>query len=520
MLNMDLNAVVDNDELISKIQSALSGDIAEAQVETQQENEQNEILEAMAELPEEEENINEQSASAEPNPLTSQGEITGLEISIGDELVAKHVSQQEHTDPPSPPPPAPVGEEKKEKENISSTKDESIRVALSKVEMLNNYVGELVILQTVLNQRGQHHLEDELMKKSLHQLGKLSKEIQDIAMGLRMVPIKTTMAKMTRIVRDTSKSLNKHVDLEIIGEETEIDKTVLEHLADPLVHIVRNAIDHGLESTEQRIESGKDQSGHVQIKACHEGNNLVLEVIDDGKGIDPNIIRTKAIEKGIINSQSHLSDLETINLIFHPGFSTKEQVTEVSGRGVGMDVVKTNIERLSGQVIVMSEVGKGSTFRIQLPLTLAIIEGMVVNISDERYVVPFIQVSEFLRPNKDDIHFVSGIGECLDLRGEVLPILFVEEALKQPLKEKSINTKTAIIITSGRGKYAVLVDEVVNQQQIVIKKLGREIRDQEGFMGSAILADGRPAIILDLIELFSQHKKISQHTQKAMQRTL
>ncbi len=396
----------------------------------------------------------------------------------------------------------PAAEGKKSASSKNNTEDDSIRVSLARVETLNNVVGELVIIQTVLNQH-RDEVQNPLMLKSLSQLEKLSKEIQNISMSLRMIPLKQTLQKMQRIVRDTSKALDKKVILEIIGEETEIDKTVLEHLSDPLVHIVRNAVDHGLESTEERVMSGKSEEGRVSIKAYHEGNNLVIEIRDDGKGINPKIIREKAIEKKVISANSNLTDDELVNLIFHPGFSTKAEVSEISGRGVGMDVVKTNIEKLSGEVKVVTEMGTGSVFRVVLPLTLAIIEAMVTKIGDERYIIPLGQIHESLSPTSELVHHVNGIGDCLKLRGQVIPMFKISTALQRPIKEKPVHEQIAIIVNSDERNFAVLVDDILHQQQVVIKKLGGEIKNQKGFMGSSILGDGRPAIILDLIELFS-----------------
>ena len=393
-------------------------------------------------------------------------------------------------------------ETKKVTTNKAAAEDDSIRVSLGRVEMLNNLVGELVIIQTVLNQH-REEVHNPLMLKSLSQLSKLSKEIQNISMSLRMVPLKQTLQKLQRIVRDTSKALDKQVLLEIIGDETEIDKTVLEHLADPLVHIVRNAVDHGLECTSERLSAGKPAEGHVSIKAFHEGNNLVIEVRDDGKGINPKIIREKAIEKKVISADSKLSDNELVNLIFHPGFSTKSEVSEISGRGVGMDVVKTNIEKLSGEVKVVTELGRGSVFRVVLPLTLAIIEAMVAQIGDEKYILPLGQIYESLSPTPDLVHHVNGVGDCLKLRGQVIPLFKISTALERNIKAKPIHQQIAIIVNSADRNFAVLVDDILHQQQVVIRKLGDEIKNQKGFMGSSILGDGRPAIILDLIELFS-----------------
>ncbi len=392
------------------------------------------------------------------------------------------------------------------KDDKKVEKDESIRVSLSRVETLNNFVGELVILQSVLEQQKYVAIKDELAIKSIGQLSKLCKEIQDISMSLRMIPVKTTLQKMNRIVRDTSKTLNKKVQLTLRGEETEIDKTVLEHLADPLVHIVRNAVDHGLESTEGRVEAGKTEQGKVDISAYHEGNNLVIEVSDDGKGIDPDVIRRKAIEKGVLNPNSVVSDQEVIQYIFHPGFSTKDQVSEVSGRGVGMDVVKTNIEKLSGDVRVDTRLGKGSTFKIVLPLTMAIIDGMIIKVGGEKFVIPIAQVQESLKPHAEDIHYATGLGDCLNLRGKVLPVRKISNLLKLNEESKEIHEQIVIIAKSKNGLIAVAVDDIIQQQQVVIKKLGNEIKDQKGFMGSSILGDGKPAFIVDIDELCSVSK--------------
>jgi two-component system chemotaxis sensor kinase CheA len=382
--------------------------------------------------------------------------------------------------------------------------DESIRVSLGRLEKLSDFIGELVILQTVLNQH-RMDIPSQLIQRTVGQLGKLSKEIQDISMSLRMIPLKQTFAKLQRIVRDTSKALGKDVHLTLQGEGTEVDKTVLEQVSDPLVHIVRNAIDHGLEMPDERTSTGKPREGSVTIRAFHQGNNLVIEVVDDGKGIDPKRLIRKATEKGLIREDQSLTEQEAINLIFHPGFSTKDQVSEISGRGVGLDVVKTNVERLGGNVQLESEVGAGSVFRIMLPLTLAIIDGMIVQCGDERYVIPITNVHETVQPRKEDVHFVTGKGEMLNLRDGVLPLFKLSSMLRHtnPSKKESWQS-IAIIVNSRRTPFAVVVDDIIRQQQIVIKKLGAEIKAQKGLAGSAILGDGKPALILDLNDLMER----------------
>ncbi|WP_412471685.1 chemotaxis protein CheA [Halobacteriovorax sp. RT-1-4] len=378
--------------------------------------------------------------------------------------------------------------------------EETIRIGISRVEKLNNYVGELVILQTVLSECNDL-VADEHVRKSVSHLSKITKEIQDISMKMRMVPLKTTFSKLQRIVRDTSKALGKKVNLTIVGEETEVDKNILEQLSDPLVHIVRNAVDHGLEkSVEDRKSVGKSDAGEIQIKAYHEGNSLVIEVVDDGKGIDPEIIKSKAIEKGVIKNADKLSDQDAINLIFAPGFSTKEAVSEISGRGVGMDVVKKNIQDISGAVEVKSEVGSGSAFRIKLPLTMAIIEGMVTRVSEENYVVPLNLIHETVSVTEENYKKVNNVGGCIVLRGQVLPAFRLSTLLKHNVKEPSVN-EIALVVRTEDMDFAIVVDDVLRRQQVVIKSLGNDIKNTQGFMGSSILGNGRPALILDLKEL-------------------
>ena len=335
---------------------------------------------------------------------------------------------------------------KRKKQEIKS--DETIRVGLNKVQKLNDYVGELVILQSVLNEQSSM-FESQLLLKSLDQLGKLSKEIHEMSMSLRMVPIKSTIQKLHRIVRDTNKMLDKNAVLHLHGEETEVDKTVVEQLSDPLVHIIRNAVDHGIESPEDRVKSGKTPEGNVNLKCFHEGNSLVIEIKDDGKGICPEVLREKAIEKGVISASAKLTDDEICQLIFHAGFSTKAEVSQVSGRGVGMDVVKTNIESLSGTIKLSSVKGEGSIFKIMLPLTMAVIEGMITMVSDHKFVIPLAQVFETLRYDEDVVEHITGKGDVFNLRGETIPLFKVSELLK--LDETETERKI-IVLCAGKIK--------------------------------------------------------------------
>lgn len=377
--------------------------------------------------------------------------------------------------------------------------DESIRVSLARLEKLINIVGEMVILQTVLREQV-FSSDPTLLRRTAHQLGKVTKEVQDISMSLRMVPVKQTFQKMQRIVRDTANLLGKNIQLHLQGEETELDKTVLESISDPLVHLIRNAADHGIETAEVRRERGKAAEGNIHLGARHESGKLLIEIRDDGGGIDGERLYAKAVEKGVIAQGAPMSEKDRIHLIFHPGFSTKQEVTEVSGRGVGMDVVRTNIEMLQGEIHIATEVGMGTTFQVLLPLTLAIIDGMVVRCSGERFVIPLAQVHESMRPSPGDVQFNVGLGEVLMLRGECLPLFRLNSVLGRK-SASAVNDSIAIVIRSSGKPFAILVDDIVGQYQIVIKKLGQELSKLKIFSGSAVLGDGRPAFILDPSEL-------------------
>ena len=411
---------------------------------------------------------------------------------------------------------APVTEvEKKQQPKGKVKADETIRVSLSRIDQINNIIGELVILQTVISQRRYEYIQDELTNKSIGAMNKLFKEAQELSMSLRMLPLKSTFQKMSRIVRDTANTLDKNVKLNIIGESTEVDKTVLEKLSDPLVHIIRNAVDHGIEDKEDRDKTDKSKEAIVEIMAFHEGSSLVIQVTDDGKGIDHEVLLAKAKAKGLISENTEMSQQEAIQLIFHPGFSTKEEVTEVSGRGVGMDVVKTNIEKLGGEVKLSSKLGKGTSLRIILPLTLAIIEGVVIRAQDDKFVLPLSQITEMVKVSSHEIESFSGVAQLFKLRGEVIPLFFLNKKINKKIKESE--DYTLVIVRSLSNVFGVVIDDVVNQQQIVIKKLGADLQGQKGVMGSAIMSDGMPSIILDLNELFrsevTQTRKVQRKTQ-------
>lgn len=387
---------------------------------------------------------------------------------------------------------------KKEVKKEARKEDETLRVSLGRLEFLNNLVGELVIIQSVV--------ESALSKagdvKTARSLGKLCKDIQDVSMSLRMVPVGPTFQKLQRIVRDTSKLLNKKVDLQLIGEDTEIDKTVAESLGDPLVHIIRNAIDHGVETPEERLAAGKPEQGVVEVMAFHEGNFLVIQITDDGKGIDGQKLLTKAKAKGLVPESMNPTEQQAVELIFHPGFSSKEEVSEVSGRGVGMDVVKTNIESLGGEVKVRSKLGSGSCFRLMLPLTLAIIDGMLIRAGGQHLVVPKGQVHEVIKLEPEAITQMTGRRPYLNLRNSIVPIFYLESDWGSIAKEDKASI--ALIVKHNDQTFAVGITDIMRQQQVVVKPPTREILNKQGVMGTTILGDGKPSLIIDLINLYSR----------------
>lgn len=400
--------------------------------------------------------------------------------------------------------------EKVEAKKEAHHADETIRVSLGRLEKLNDLVGELVILQTLV----ESSLSRVGENKTARSLGKLCKDIQDLSMSLRMVPVGPTFQKLTRIVRDTSKVLGKKIDLRLLGEETEIDKTVVESLGDPLVHIIRNAIDHGVETPAERMAANKSEEGVVEVMAFHEGNFLVIQITDDGKGINANTLIEKAKKKGIIPQHAQLTEQQGIELIFHPGFSTKDEVSEVSGRGVGMDVVKTNIEALGGEVKVQSKLGSGSCFRLILPLTLAIIEGMLIESADQTFVIPKSQVQEVNRLDRDQVTNITGRVPYLTLRNEIIPLFHLEQDLGL---SKGHNSLISLIVKHGEHSFAVGIHDVVRLQQVVVKPPTAEMSGKHGVMGTTILGDGKPSLIIDLLGLYLKKVKKESNLQNQNQ---
>lgn len=414
----------------------------------------------------------------------------------------------------APPPAAPKAPANPAGGGSGGANDEYLRVALSKVETLINFVGEMVILQAVLREQSSA-FENPLLRKTIHQLGKVGKEIQDLSMGLRMVPVKPTFQKMVRIVRDTAQALNKDVGIQLIGEETELDKTVLEKINDPLVHLIRNSVDHGIENVDLRRSRKKADKGSVTLKAYQQAGKLMIEVSDDGGGLDPQKLIAKATEKGIVKPGVQMSDKDAYLLIFAPGFSTKEQVTDVSGRGVGMDVVRTNITELGGEIRIDSAIGKGTTFTIVLPLTLAIIESMVVTYSNQKFVLPLAQVHETLNPKESMVQNSHELGQVLMLRGENMPLIRLGDFFD--IKSSNpVSSMIAMVIRTGKEPFALVVDDILGQYQVVTKPLGSDLADTSGVSGTTILGDGKPALIIECNDLLKRKIKNNYTPLKAV----
>jgi len=386
--------------------------------------------------------------------------------------------------------------------SAKGAEDSSVRVSTSRLDRLVDMVGELVIAYSMVAQDDvvATSLNRELNKKVSH-AGKIIRELQDLSMSMRMVPLKSTFNKMTRLVRDLSRKVGKNVNLVTEGEDTEIDRNMVDIINDPLVHMVRNAVDHGIESPEDRRKAQKSEQGTIRLCAYHSAGNVVVEIRDDGKGLDREAILEKARKQGLISEGFTPSERDIFNLIFEPGFSTAKVVTEVSGRGVGMDVVKKNIEKLRGQVEILSTQGQGSVFRISLPLTLAIIDGMVVRVGSERYVIPTGSIVRAVKPAREDFFTVANRGEMVSLNEELLPLFRLADIFS--ISDGVLDPADAlvVVIEEDTARVGLLIDELVGRQQIVIKSLGDALRNVPGISGGAIMPSGSVGLVLDVAGL-------------------
>ena len=376
----------------------------------------------------------------------------------------------------------------------------SIRVSVEKIDELMNTVGELVITQAMLSQlgRGLEGPASEEFRMGLAQLERNMRELQESVMRVRMLPISFVFSRFPRMVRDLAHRLGKHIELKLTGESTELDKTVLEKIGDPLVHLVRNSIDHGIESPEARAAAGKPETGVVHLDACHRGGNIAVEVSDDGGGLDGDRILAKARERGLVAATETLCDEQIHDLIFLPGFSTAEHTTDVSGRGVGMDVVRRNIKELGGKIEVRTERGRGSRFIITLPLTLAIVDGQSVSVGSETYIVPLTSIVESLQLKPENVSRLGGQGEVFAFRGYYLPVIRLHELFGIEPRARELS-KGLVVVVEGEGRrVGLFVDDLLGQQQVVIKSLDTNYGHVDGVSGATILGDGSVALILDL----------------------
>ncbi|EOL8878401.1 MULTISPECIES: chemotaxis protein CheA [Enterobacter] len=389
-----------------------------------------------------------------------------------------------------------------EKPAARSSESTSIRVAVEKVDQLINLVGELVITQSMLAQRS-NELDPVThgdLITSMGQLQRNARDLQESVMSIRMMPMEYVFSRFPRLVRDLASKLNKQIELTLMGSSTELDKSLIERIIDPLTHLVRNSLDHGIELPENRVAAGKSPVGNLILSAEHQGGNICIEVTDDGAGLNRERILAKAISQGMAVNEN-MTDEEVGMLIFAPGFSTAEQVTDVSGRGVGMDVVKRNIQEMGGHVEIQSKQGSGTTIRILLPLTLAILDGMSVKVADEVFILPLNAVMESLQPREEDLHPLAGGERVLEVRGEYLPLVELWKVFEVDGAKTEATQGIVVILQSAGRRYALLVDQLIGQHQVVVKNLESNYRKVPGISAATILGDGSVALIVDVSAL-------------------
>ena len=441
------------------------------------------------------------STDATPSPVPAASTV------IREPATPEAIAAKLATAPSAPAPvpaaaPAPLGEAAKAGGKPSGAT--SIRVDLARIDRLVNMVGELVITQAMLTQQimDQGITGGTQTIQGHEDLAMLTRELQECVMAIRMQPVKSVFQRMPRLVREVASKLDKRVNLVMSGELTEVDKTVIEELADPLTHMIRNSIDHGIEDPARRRAAGKPEEGTIELKAAHIGSNIIMTISDDGAGINRERLLQKAIEKGIVPANAALSEEEIDELIFAPGFSTAAQVTDVSGRGVGMDVVRRNINSLGGRIQVQSVQGRGTKFTLIIPLTLAVLDGMVVAVGKEKYILPLTSIMESFRPDARAVHDITGGGQVASIRGEYIRLVYLCKIFNVPgaITEPSRGL-VVLVETAGGGKLGIVVDELIGQQQVVIKSLRENFDPVPGISGATILGNGRVALILDIEQM-------------------
>lgn len=396
-----------------------------------------------------------------------------------------------------------------EDSGVRTNQTTSIRVDLEKVDRLVNMVGELVITEAMIKAQTRNFPVEQFagLMRGIDELSQHTRELQEAVMGVRMQPVKTIFSRMPRIVRDIAAQLNKDIRLITSGENTEVDKTVIEQLSDPLMHMIRNSCDHGIEKPDARTQNGKPAQGTIHLSAIHRGGRIIIEIKDDGAGINRERVLAKAREKGLIGADITPSNEEIDNIIFMAGFSTAETVTNVSGRGVGMDVVKRNIEGMGGHVRVTNEPGRGSLFTVSLPLTLAILDGMIVRVGAEHYIIPITSIIETLRPKPEEVRRVEGHSDVINVRGEFVSVIYLHRVFHIQNAQDDPSKALVVLVESNRQKMGLVVDELIGQQQVVIKSLEANADPVEGVSGATILGDGRVSLILEINDLNHTHSK-------------
>ncbi len=400
---------------------------------------------------------------------------------------------------PSAPAPSAAGATKEAGPARAKDNAAFVKVDTGKLDSLVDLVGEMVIAQSLIAQdKDLASLESQQLTRNLAQLRRITNDLQRTAMSMRMVPIRATFQKMTRLVRDTAAKIGKQAELTMEGEDTELDRTIVEEISDPLIHMVRNSVDHGIEPPDVRTAKGKDPVGRIHLRAYHQGGNILIEIRDDGAGLNKERILAKAVEKGIIRAGETLSEKEIFNLVFAPGFSTAAVITDISGRGVGMDVVRKNIDKLRGKIDIQSTPGAGSVFTISLPLTLAIIDGLVVSVGRERYILPTLSVRESFRPTDQMLSTLHERGEMVNVRGRLSPMLRLYDFFGVEPESPDPTRGILVVIEADGADRCILVDRLLGKQEVVIKSLGEAFKCNRALAGGAILGDGRVGLILDV----------------------
>lgn len=391
------------------------------------------------------------------------------------------------------------------KQAEQATDASTLRVDTRKLDDLIDMVGELVITQSMIQQDLSQQINaDKNLMRDISLFFRITSSLQRTSMSLRMIPIRQTFQRMSRLIRDLAKNVGKSVNVEMLGEETEIDRNMVDEIYNPLVHMVRNSVDHGLETPEERIKAGKPEKGLITLRAHHRGGNIVIEISDDGKGLNKQKILDKALQKGIISNTEDVSDQDVYKLILIPGFSTAEKITDVSGRGVGMDVVKQAVEKLRGKIDIESTPGKGTTIITSFPLTMAIIDGMMVKVGREIYIVPTMAIRQTLRPSRENYNMVVNKGETINVMGRLLPLVRLNEIFGIASEKKNPWEAIVVVIEGENREKCLLVDEIIGKAEVVIKSLGTDLKHIKGVSGGAIMGDGRIGLILDpegLLEL-------------------